>query len=135
MFLRCPGRLGGVIWLVRGLLSNPTTMSRCELLALVVLGSVVGLPSPGALRGGRADGSPVSVSTSCSQEVLFGKLVVTNASVGAFVLQGGDVQFLAPPGVDVTAFDGVLVRIDFDEACSVRTILRAERLEGPVIEA
>jgi len=110
-------------------------IKRCQLLVLV-FGSVVGLPAttPGALRYVRSDGNPVSADTACAQEVLFGRLVVTDASTGAFVLQGDDREFHAPRDVDVRAFDGMLVRIDFDEACSVRTILRAERLEGPAIE-
>ena len=112
-------------------------MNRCQLLLVLVLGSVVGLPAtaPGAPRYVRSGGNPVSANTACTQEVLFGRLVVTDASTGAFVLQGREGEFHAPRDVDVSAFDGTLVRIDFDETCSVRTILHAERLEGPAIEA
>lgn len=107
-------------------------MKRPQLLVLV-LGSVIGLPSttPGVQRYA----SPISVNTGCAREVLFGRLVVTDAPTGGFVLQGQEREFHAPAGVDVSAFDGALVRIDFDKACTVRTILRAERLEGPAIEA
>ena len=110
-------------------------MKRYQLQALLI-GTVACVPTiaPCAPPYACSDGIVIAESSGCAEEVLFGRLLVTDVSIGAFVLQGHDGEFFAPPAVDVSAFDGLLVRIDFDDQCAVRTILQAERLEGPTIE-
>lgn len=74
------------------------------------------------------------LATPLSEEVLYGRLVVTDPARRAFVLLGLDEVFVAPDGVDLALLDGMLVRVDFDDGCNVRTVVPAEVLAGPMIE-
>lgn len=107
--------------------------TRAVLLALFAALAVPSAHSHDACYAGVVAPAPIETPM-CTQEVVYGRLVVTDITQRAFVLLGLGEEFVAPEAVDLALLDGLLVRIDFDDGCNVRTVIPAERLDGPMIE-
>ena len=117
---------------------NPSMSRRTKRRAIFLTALLAALAVPAAPGHDACHAAvvaPASRSTpTCSEEVLYGRLVVTDIVVRSFVLLGLDEEFVAPDSVDLALLDGMLVRVDFDDDCKVRTVVPAEVLAGPMIE-